>query len=97
MIEHIFAGKQLALEWSGDAYTISAHPFQKPIAVMGWCLGFLPDAATILDPFMGSGTTGVAAINSDRPFIGTEVEQKYFDVACRRIEQTVKAPELFTR
>ena len=62
---------------------------------MQWCLGFLPDAETILDPFMGSGTTGVACANLGRKFIGIEIEPKYFDIACRRIEDAYKQPRLF--
>ena len=72
-----------------------AHPTQKPIELMQWCLGFLPDAETILDPFMGSGTTGVACANLGRKFIGIEIEPKYFDIACRRIADAYKQPRLF--
>ena len=63
------------------------HAMQKPLALMCWVLGLreIP-AGTILDPFMGSGTTGVACIHFDRPFIGIEIERKYFDIACRRID-----------
>ena len=71
------------------------HPTQKPPALMGWCLEFLPDAETILDPFMGSGTTGVACVNLSRKFIGIEIEPKYFDIACRRIEEAYRQPRLF--
>ena len=71
------------------------HLTQKPVALMQWCLGFLPNAQTILDPFMGSGTTGVAAIKLGRKFIGIEIEPKYFDIACRRIEEAWKQPRLF--
>lgn len=70
------------------------HPTQKPIEVMKWCLGFVPDAKTILDPFMGSGTTGVACVKLDRKFIGIELEPKYFDIACRRIDAAYKEPRL---
>lgn len=66
------------------------HPTQKPVDLMEWCLGFMPSATTILDPFMGSGTTGVACVNLGRKFIGIEIDQKYFDIACRRIEQAVR-------
>lgn len=69
------------------------HPTQKPIQVMKWCLGFV-DGKTILDPFMGSGTTGVAAIKLGRKFIGIEIEPKYFDIACRRIADAVRQPDL---
>lgn len=71
------------------------HPTQKPLPVMQWCLGFLPNAKIILDPFMGSGTTGVACAGMDKKFIGIEREFKYFDIACRRIEQAYKQPRLF--
>lgn len=71
------------------------HPTQKPIELMKWCLGFLPAKATILDPFMGSGTTGVACALTDRSFIGIEREPSYFDIACRRIEEAYKQPRLF--
>lgn len=94
MMEHVFAGSQPALEWSEDAYTTSAHPFQKPIAVMEWCLQFLPTADTILDPFMGSGTTGVACIRLGRKFVGIEIDQKYFDIACQRIADETRRPRL---
>ncbi len=71
------------------------HPTQKPLPLMKWCLGFLPDAQTILDPFMGSGTTGVAAVQMGKDFIGIEREPKYFDIACRRIEQAQRQGDLF--
>ena len=50
---------------------------------------------TILDPFMGSGTTGVACANLGRKFIGIEIEEKYFDIACKRIEIAYRQPRLF--
>ena len=72
------------------------HPTQKPIEVMRWCIEKLPaNVRTILDPFMGSGTTGVAAAMLGREFIGIEREPKYFDIACRRIEAAMKQPDLF--
>lgn len=71
------------------------HPTQKPLAVMRWTLSFFPDAQTILDPFMGSGTTGVACMQTGRAFIGIEREPKYFDIACKRIEQAHAQGQLF--
>ena len=70
------------------------HPTQKPVALMRWCLGFLPNAETILDPFMGSGTTGVACVQLGRRFTGIELDPDYFDIACRRIEAAVAEPRL---
>jgi DNA modification methylase len=71
------------------------HPTQKPIEVMKWVIELCPKSETILDPFMGSGTTGVAAIQLGRKFIGIEREPKYFDIACKRIEQAVAQGQLF--
>lgn len=70
------------------------HPTQKPVEVMRWCLGFLPDARMILDPFMGSGTTGVACVQLGRAFTGIEIDQTYFDIACRRIADELARPRL---
>lgn len=71
------------------------HPTQKPLGVMEWCLSHVPDANVILDPFMGSGTTGVACARLGRRFIGIEIEPRYFDIACRRIEDAYKQADLF--
>jgi DNA modification methylase len=71
------------------------HPTQKPVALMKWCIDMLPKPQTILDPFMGSGTTGVAAVQMGRDFIGIEREPKYFDIACRRIEEAQRQGDLF--
>jgi DNA modification methylase len=71
------------------------HPTQKPVDLMKWCLLILDDCYTILDPFAGSGTTGVACVKLGRSFIGIEREPKYFDIACRRIAEAYKQPDLF--
>ena len=69
------------------------HPTQKPVELMKWCMGFAP-AGVILDPFMGSGTTGVAAVQLGRKFIGIEIEPKYFDIACERIDNAQRQASL---
>ena len=71
------------------------HPTQKPVALMEWCLGFLPDATTILDPFMGSGTTLVACQRMGRLGAGIELDPEYFDIACKRVEEAASQPDLF--
>jgi len=73
-----------------QAYSLmdKQHPTQKPINLMQWCIRQAGDPLVICDPFMGSGSTGVAAMNMQRQFIGIEKEQKYFDIACQRIEQS---------
>jgi site-specific DNA-methyltransferase (adenine-specific)/modification methylase len=70
------------------------HPTQKPVDLMAWCINFAPNAQTILDPFMGSGTTGVAAVQMGRKFIGIEREPKYFEIACRRIEDAQRQQDM---
>ena len=71
------------------------HPTQKPIALMKWCIDQAGKPQTILDPFMGSGTTGVAAVQMGRRFIGIEREPKYFEIACRRIEDAQRVQDMF--
>jgi site-specific DNA-methyltransferase (adenine-specific)/modification methylase len=71
------------------------HPTQKPIALMEWCIKTLGSPASILDPFMGSGTTGVAAVRLGRAFVGIERESKYFDIACKRIDEAQRQVSLF--
>jgi len=63
------------------------HPTQKPLRLMIWCLDMHPKAATVCDPFMGTGTTGVACVNMGKAFTGIERERKYFDIACDRISR----------
>ena len=58
--------------WSGEE---KEHPTQKPIPVMAWCMAIFPDATSVLDPFMGAGTTGIAAIVAGRSFIGMSASQ----------------------
>ena len=71
------------------------HPTQKPVALMEWCLGFLPDAETILDPFMGSGTTLVACAKMGRKGVGIELDPEYFEIACKRVRDAYAQPDLF--
>ena len=72
------------------------HPTEKPVSLMRELLtDFTNVAQTILDPFMGSGTTGVAALQLGRKFIGIEMDPDYFAIACKRIEEAHKQPRLF--
>ena len=81
---------------NGDQCGKKEHPTQKPTKVMEWSIKQLKDQPEIiLDPFMGSGTTGVACMNLGRKFIGIEIEEKYFDIACQRIREAYKQPRLF--
>ena len=79
------------MEFTGSTFGGgTAHPTQKPIALMEWCVSRVK-GETILDPFMGSGTTGVACARLGRKFIGVEIDEKYFDIACFRIAREHKA------
>lgn len=72
------------------------HPTQKPVGVMTWAIEHVPAPnQTVLDPFMGSGTTGIACAKLGRKFIGIEKEPHYFEIACKRIEQAYTQPDLF--
>jgi site-specific DNA-methyltransferase (adenine-specific) len=72
------------------------HPTQKPHRLISdWVRAFSDSNETILDPFMGSGTTGVAAVKLGRRFTGIEIEPKYFDIACRRIQDALDRPDMF--
>ena len=87
------AVRRLKWRWNGMLQQdmankeVREHPTQKPVSVMLWAMLQAPDAQTVLDPFMGSGTTGVACAQLGKAFTGIERERKYFDIACRRIEQ----------
>ena len=70
-----------------------SHPTQKPVELMEWCIGKL--SGSILDPFMGSGTTGVACVKLGRKFTGIELDPDYFDIACDRIRKAYEQPDMF--
>ena len=71
------------------------HPTEKPEELMSFCISLFPKAESIFDPFMGSGTTGVAAIRAGRKFTGIEIDPEYFDMACRRVEAGANQGVLF--
>jgi DNA modification methylase len=75
--------------------TVRHHPTQKPLELMKWCIEQAGNPDLILDPFMGSGTTGVAAVQMGRKFIGIEREPKYFEIACKRIEDAQRTFDMF--
>jgi site-specific DNA-methyltransferase (adenine-specific) len=91
------SGDQFSDVWSFAAPTFNhGHPTEKPVGLMSYIVRLsVREKGTALDPFMGSGTTGVAAIQLGRKFIGIEREPKYFDIACQRIEQAVAQGQLF--
>lgn len=83
-------GNVLKCKRSGN----SEHPTEKPVALLEKILAGAIEGA-VLDPFMGSGTTGVACANLGRPFVGVEIERKYFDIACERIDAAYAQGRLF--
>lgn len=70
------------------------HPNEKPVALLERLLAKLP-TGRIADPFMGSGSTAVACLRTGRAFVGVEIDQRYFDAACRRVEEAYRQPRLF--
>ena len=86
--ERIFAGSQKAMDAGFDAHAQSAHPNQKPVELMSWCLNRCGDGC-VLDPYMGSGTTLVAAKLAGRRAIGIEIVEKYCEIAAKRLSQKV--------
>ena len=73
----------------------AGHPTQKPVKVMRWCIEQVGNPQTILDPFMGSGTTGVACAQLGRKFIGIEICEQYFNIAVERITNAYRQRTLF--
>lgn len=109
-LEHEHARQtEVALFWPGDAHRFPAgrptdvvhaqrtgnefHPTEKPVYLMEQFIRWTD--GVILDPFMGSGTTGVACMNLGRSFIGIEIEPKYFDIACERITNAQRQERMF--
>lgn len=89
-------GARATAIYSTEVSEKNGHPCPKPIGWMKWVVALASrPGETILDPFMGSGTTGVAAIKLGRRFIGIEIEPTYFDISCRRIAEALKQPDLF--
>jgi site-specific DNA-methyltransferase (adenine-specific) len=84
--------KGIACVKAGESHGRRWHPTQKPIGLMRWCLDMLgiPAGGIVLDPYMGSGSTGVACVQTGRRFIGIEIDPGYFEIAQRRIEQAQK-------
>jgi site-specific DNA-methyltransferase (adenine-specific) len=93
---HALRGKRLANLWHIPRDPAGEHPTPKPVALMERMIACSTDAGgTILDPFMGSGSTGIAAVNLGRRFTGIEVNQRYFEIACERIRAAYAQHRLF--
>lgn len=82
--------------WRVTPQTFVGHPCPFPIELVSPIIkASVPPNGSVLDPFMGSGTTGVACAKLGRKFIGIEIEPKYFDIACKRIEDAYRQGDLF--
>ncbi|WP_313326273.1 site-specific DNA-methyltransferase [Sphingobium yanoikuyae] len=100
----MFKGKARTISDPGSKNLISIfqrdespHPTEKPVELMKfWICNSSKAGQVVLDPFMGSGTTGVAALQANRDFIGVEMEERWFDIACRRIENAQRQGDFFT-
>lgn len=90
LIDHPWDGADMGPERG----QMRVHSNQKPVRVMEWSIGFVA-SGVILDPFMGSGTTGVAAVRLGREFVGVEIDPDHFAIACQRIEAATQQPDLF--
>lgn len=85
-----------AAVWTFPVTQNASVPTQKPLALAeSFVSDFTFPGETILDPFLGSGTTGVAALSQGRKFIGCEVDPRHFEIACRRIEDAQRQESLF--
>ncbi len=90
-IASCLAAAPACLFWGGNYFDLP--PTQG--FLMRWCIDWIGEAPTVLDPFMGSGTTGVACAQLGRKFIGIEIERKYFDIACERIDNAYRQQRMF--
>jgi DNA modification methylase len=90
MFRHQWMGMLRAASDDGDE---RVHPTQKPVPLMRWCLSFAPPGI-VFDPYMGAGTTLVAAKDLGRSAIGIEIEERYCEIAARRLDQEVLALEV---
>jgi len=93
--DRIFRHMWMGIQRESEHGAPRLHPRQKPVALMEWCLGFLPNAQTILDPFAGSGSALVACQRLGRHGIGIEIDEDYFNLACRRVEEATRQPDMF--
>ena len=93
---HLKKTEMVRIPWAGwSAKQVTMHPCERPPQLYQWCINYLPTADEVLDPYMGSGTCGVACMNLGRKFIGIEIEPKYFDISCERITNAQRQERLF--
>jgi site-specific DNA-methyltransferase (adenine-specific) len=92
----VHLGSKATVIRSSELADNNAHPCPKPTGWMVWAVDLASKRGeTVLDPFMGSGTTGVACMNLGRAFVGIEIDPAYFEIACRRIEDSQRQVRMF--
>ena len=96
IVRHVWMGLLRAGEGASIKGKTRPHPSAKPVEVMAWCIEHarIGIGKTVLDPYMGSGSTGVACMKTGRKFIGCEIDREYFDIACERIKQATEQGKL---
>lgn len=90
-----------AAKWSGKVgyetpVKYRSHPTQKPVSLMDWCISLLPSRLSIVDPFMGSGTTLVACARLGIRSAGIELDEEYFNIACERVREAYRQADIFS-
>jgi site-specific DNA-methyltransferase (adenine-specific) len=95
VIRHYLINSTVAARLTGDEWT--GHKSQKPLKLMLELLAWFPGKPVTIDPFMGSGTTGVACARLGRPFVGVELDPRHFETACRRISEAQCQSDLFVQ
>lgn len=91
----IEGGYETRVERNGPAQVARTHPTQKPVDLMAWCLAEAGSVGPVCDPYMGVGATGIAAVRAGLAFVGIEIEERYFDIACKRIEDAQRQGDMF--
>lgn len=95
---HFQKTETVEIPWTNFTVTHRAmtdHPCERPVELYEWCIRYLPACESVLDPYMGSGSTGVACANLGKPYIGIEINPSYFDSACARIAAAQAQGRLF--
>lgn len=94
---HYQKTEMVRIPWTNFTVTHKAatdHPCERPVALYEWCINYLPNKS-VIDPYMGSGSTGVATMNMGRKYLGIERDLRYFDMACERIAAAQAQGRLF--
>ena len=95
---HFKKTETVEIPWTNFTVTHEAetdHPCERPVRLYEWCLDYMPKGETVCDPFMGSGSCGVASVRMGRTFTGIERERRYFDACCERISRAQAQGQMF--